>query len=133
MQQKQSPRGALQKKCREIFGVTVTFGKFLLYYTSNIPINSLLQRLFNNYNTHRGWVCLNVFRDVASRKTRGWVLLHKSFSRYGQKNQKAFFCTIDEIGISLTQNINGKFTYINGHIIFVVILYLRSFLYKVVH
>ena len=50
-----------------------------------------------------------------------------------KKMKKSFLYYCEEIGISLIQNINGKFTYINGHSIFVIILYLRSFLYKVVH
>ena len=34
------------------------------------------------------------------------------------------------MGISLIYKINGKFTYINGHSIFAIILYLRPFPYS---
>ena len=45
--------------------------------SSFLSKNINLQRLFNNYFTHRDWEGLSVFRDVAWRKTRGWVVLHE--------------------------------------------------------
>ena len=50
--------------------------------------------LFNNYVMHRGWVGFRAFRDVASRITRGWLVLNERPQRHGKKNHKAFFYTI---------------------------------------
>ena len=40
-----------------------------------INCENIQKGLSDNYVTHSGWVGLNVFRDVAWRKTRGWVVL----------------------------------------------------------
>ena len=62
-----------------------------------------------------------------------WYFMKDCHVTVKKMKKKSFLYYCEEIGISLIQNINGKFTYINGHSIFVIILYLRSFLYKVVH
>ena len=111
MQHQQSPRGALRKMCREIFGVTVFFGSFQLYYTSNIPINSLIWGLFNNYITHRGWWVSAFFVLLREGKLWGEWYLMKGCHVTFKKIKRFFLYYCEEIGISLIQNINGTHLY----------------------
>ena len=80
-----------------------------------------------------GWISA-FFVMLRDRKRAGEWYRMKGCHVTVKKIKKPFFVLLSRDGnfINIRHGI-GKFTYINSHSVFVIILYLRSFLYKVVH
>ena len=87
--------------------------------------------------------CLWGCSIITSRIGSGWISAFLVVLRDGKQEGEVcvavkislnvFLYNCEEIRVSSIQNINGKFTCINGHSIFAIILYMRSFPYKVVY